>query len=52
MRIDVPGESGLSDWLEELGLARTSHVITMIRGVMPKPSSDFHTFGIVNQALG
>lgn len=52
MRIDVPGESGLSDWLEELGLSRISHVITMVRGTAPKPSSEFHTFGIVNQALG
>lgn len=52
MRIDVPGESGLSDWLDELGLARTSNVITMIRGTMPKPSSGFHNFAVVNQALG
>src|SRR5262245_38354209 len=32
MRIDVPGESGLSNWLEELGLARVDNVVTMVRG--------------------
>jgi GNAT superfamily N-acetyltransferase len=52
MRIDVPGESGLSDWLNELGLARTSFVVTMARGELPEHAGAFHTFAAINQALG
>jgi GNAT superfamily N-acetyltransferase len=52
MRIDVPGESGLSNWLEELGLARVDHVVTMARGAPLKQTGGFHVFGAVNQALG
>lgn len=52
MRIDVPGESGLSDWLEELGLARVGNVVTMVRGTPLKQAGGFHVFGAVNQALG
>jgi len=52
MRIDVPGESGLSNWLEELGLARVDNVVTMVRGAPLKPPAGFHVFGAVNQALG
>lgn len=52
MRIDVPGESGLSDWLDELGLARVNNVLTMARGTPLKKAGGFHVFGVVNQALG
>ena len=52
IRIDVPGESGLSDWLEELGLARVDNALTMARGAPLKPAGGFHVFGLVNQALG
>lgn len=52
MRIDVPGESGLSDWLDELGLTRVNNVLTMARGTPLQPASGFHVFGVVNQALG
>ncbi|HYS87402.1 MAG TPA: GNAT family N-acetyltransferase, partial [Bradyrhizobium sp.] len=52
MRIDVPGQSGLSDWLDELGLARVGNVLTMARGMPLKPAGGFHVFGVVNQALG
>lgn len=52
MRIDVPGESGLSDWLDELGLARVNNVLTMARGAPLKKAGGFHVFGVVNQALG
>lgn len=52
MRVDVPGESGLSDWLDELGLARVNNVLTMVRGAPLKQASGFHVFGVVNQALG
>jgi GNAT superfamily N-acetyltransferase len=52
MRIDVPGEAGLSNWLEELGLARVDNVVTMVRGAPLKQAGGFHVFGAVNQALG
>ena len=53
MRIDVPGESGLSDWLDQLGLARVSNVLTMVRGKAPAAARPaYHTFAAVNQALG
>jgi GNAT superfamily N-acetyltransferase len=52
MRIDVPGESGLSEWLDELGLARVSPALTMRRGPALASDSQFHAFGLVNQALG
>jgi GNAT superfamily N-acetyltransferase len=52
VRIDAPGESGLSDWLEELGLARVGAAVTMVRGAPPKLTGRFHVFGAVNQALG
>jgi GNAT superfamily N-acetyltransferase len=52
MRIDIPGESGLSNWLEELGLARVSNVLTMVRGMAVAPSKGYHVFAAANQALG
>lgn len=52
MRIDVPGESGLSDWLDGLGLVRASYVITMVKGAPLKHAGDFYCFAAVNQALG
>jgi GNAT superfamily N-acetyltransferase len=52
MRIDVPGESGLSAWLDELGLARIGTVLTMARGTPLNQAGGFHVFGVVNQALG
>ncbi len=52
VRIDVPGESGLSDWLDELGLARLDNVLTMIRGPGPKRAGGYHCFALINQALG
>lgn len=52
MRIDVPGGSGLSDWLEGLGLASVSPVVTMRRGEPLPPPGPFRYFAILNQALG
>ena len=52
VRIDVPAASSLSDWLDQLGLTRCSQVITMLKGATPKPSNDFQTFALANQALG
>ncbi len=52
VRLDVPGDSGLSDWLEGLGLPRVDTVLAMTRGATPTRESALRTFGIVNQALG
>ena len=51
-RVDVPESSGLSAWLEELGLPRVGDVTTMIRGKPPVGASDAKVFSLVNQALG
>lgn len=52
VRIDIPAGSGLSDWLDELGLVRTGAALAMVRGPAPRPSGGYGHFAIVNQALG
>ena len=52
LRIDVPDDTGLSPWLNELGLSRSSQVNTMCRGTPPIPASPFRVFALANQALG
>lgn len=53
IRIDVPGESGLTDWLESLGLTRVDSVAKMARHAerMPPPDAEFAQYGIINQAI-
>jgi hypothetical protein len=51
-RIDVPESSGLSAWLEELGLPRVGTVTTMVRGKALAGAPDAKLFSLVNQALG
>ena len=51
-RIDVTGDSGLSDWLEELGLPKVDSVVTMVRGEPPRGAGKARAFAITNQALG
>jgi predicted GNAT family N-acyltransferase len=51
-RLDVPEESGLSDWLEELGLPRVGSVLRMRRGRPVKAGSSVRTFTLTTQALG
>ena len=51
-RLDVPGDSGLREWLEDLGLASVGEVTTMVRGVAPKRGAPARTFAITSQALG
>jgi len=52
VRIDVDGNSGLSDWLDGLGLQQVDAVVTMVRGAAPQPESDVRVYAITNQALG
>ena len=51
-RLDVTDQSGLSPWLEDLGLPRVGMVTTMVRGTAPQPLGDAQVFAIAAQALG
>ena len=52
VRIDVHDSSGLSPWLNELGLVQVDTVITMVRGEPLHPDPNIRQFAIINQALG
>jgi len=51
IRLDLLGDCGLHDWLEELGLVRINHFVTMVRGDEPLPTLPGQSFAIVSQAL-
>lgn len=51
-RIDVTEESGLGEWLEELGLPCVGSVRTMVRGPAPTTGDGAKIFAIAGQALG
>jgi predicted N-acetyltransferase YhbS len=51
-RIDVPESSGLSAWLEEIGLPRVGAVTTMVRGKPLPTSADAKLFSLISQAMG
>lgn len=52
VRIDVPAASGLSPWLDELGLPQVDTVVTMVRGEAPPDDKAMQVFALVNQAIG
>jgi predicted N-acetyltransferase YhbS len=51
-RLDVTGESGLSPWLEDLGLPCVGTVVTMALGPAPTPEGPARIAGLASQALG
>ncbi len=53
IRVDVPGDSNLTDWLEALGLARVDTCLKMARNAqrMPRADEEFAQYGIINQAI-
>ncbi|BBE34079.1 N-acetyltransferase [Sphingosinicella microcystinivorans] len=51
-RVDVTTESGLSGWLEDLGLPCVGSVRTMVRGSAPVPGSRAKVFAVAAQGLG
>lgn len=51
-RLDVPEESGLGGWLDELGLPCVGRVMRMARGPLPKADNSVTTFSLTTQALG
>jgi GNAT superfamily N-acetyltransferase len=52
VRIDVPATSGLSAWLEEIGLRHVDQVVSMVRGKSPTRAADATLFALSNQSLG
>jgi len=57
VRIDVPGNAGLNDWLNALGLTRVDTVVKMVRNEpaeQHRGDSDavYGMFGIINQGMG
>lgn len=52
VRIDVPVTSGLSPWLEEIGLPNVDDVVAMVRGTPPTRAADATLFALSNQSLG
>jgi GNAT superfamily N-acetyltransferase len=51
-RLDVTEASGLSPWLEGLGLPRVDTVRTMVRGPLPEPAEGVTLFALSAQAMG
>jgi len=52
VRVDVDFESGLTEWLESLGLLRVEGPTVMVRGEVPMRVEGSRLFALVNQALG
>jgi predicted N-acetyltransferase YhbS len=54
IRMDAPRESGLSEWLQSLGLERVDSVVKMVRNAdrMPGRDDELVQYGIINQAIG
>lgn len=51
-RLDVTDASGLSPWLEEIGLPRVGQVVTMVRGIEPVCGTEASVQALAAQALG
>ncbi len=53
VRADVPGISGLSPWLTDMGLVQADHaVLTMVRGDLPPTDPAITRFALLSQSLG
>lgn len=52
VRIDIPTDCGLVDWLEEAGLKRVDAVTCMSMGAAPQPSQGVRQFALITQAIG
>ena len=51
-RLDIPAESGLCDWLSNLGIVHVDQVTGMNAGPAPVRGTSVRTFSLVSQALG
>ena len=52
VRVDIDFASGLTEWLETLGLQRVGGPAAMVRGPAPVRSAEVRRFALVSQALG
>ncbi|MGA0609694.1 GNAT family N-acetyltransferase [Caldimonas sp. KR1-144] len=52
VRIDIDFDSGLAEWLEDLGLLRVDAPTTMVRGAPLAVSPQVRLFAIATQAVG
>lgn len=53
MRVDIPEESGLYDWLSHFGMAHVGkHVRMTLNSSLVKQDTSVQTFALVSQALG
>ncbi|MEM8854322.1 MAG: GNAT family N-acetyltransferase [Pseudomonadota bacterium] len=52
MRVDVPEDTQLGPWLEDLGLPQVGGGLAMVRGARPMLVTEEKVFALVNQALG
>ena len=52
VRIDVPVDSGLCEWLGLAGLERVDSVTQMARGTPPQPDAGVRQFALISQAMG
>jgi predicted N-acetyltransferase YhbS len=52
VRVDVSGDSGLSTWVEGLGLALVAPSVRMVRGRPPVSDGTVRQYAILSQAIG
>ena len=52
VRIDIPADCGLADFLESAGLKQVDTVAQMARGAAPQASNGVRQFALVTQAIG
>jgi len=52
VRIDVTADSGLSPWLNTIGLPRVDHVVAMSLGQAPRTGPTALLYALSNQSLG
>ncbi|WP_028684091.1 GNAT family N-acetyltransferase [Pseudomonas chlororaphis] len=52
VRIDIPADCGLADWLQSAGLKQVDQVAQMARGTPPRALGGVRQFALVTQAIG
>jgi len=52
IRVDVPEESGLSNWLSQLGLLDAGPALRMVRARRTEPAGAARVFALASQAFG
>ncbi|MBV7512332.1 GNAT family N-acetyltransferase [Pseudomonas sp. PDM25] len=52
VRIDIPADSGLAEWLDSAGLKPVDTVAQMAKGTPPQTANGVQQFAVVTQAIG